>query len=345
MRKKIFAVIILLLFASTMFATGMNAKFGIELRGGYSMINPAVLNTNLENVFLLGFGIPALVGSTDVTGSKLDAMALGSGSLQYFVTPNVALSLRSDFLYTESHDVIQLSGVDLIDSHVAFNVGYIGVGGRYYIGIDGVKGFFPYIGADLGLLFHYGSFWEIWVNPAYPATNQYSLIDFKDSSFGGNIEVGAQYMFTDNIGVNVGAGYRLASFPVKVSGTSVGAFANPGFSVTEVNLSGLYLSAGLDFCFGGSATAATGRAAVSKGTGAGAKYEQYGDYYYKAKNYAYALKYYGGAVKLERGNAGLYKKIGMCYYYTKDMAKAKLYFNYYLKLNPNDAAMKKWLGM
>lgn len=345
MYKKLLAVFILFLFASTSFAAGMNAKLGIELRGGYSMINPAVLNSNLQNVFDLGFGVPnPTITGVDTSGSKLDAMSLGSGSIQYFVSPNFALSLRSDFIYTESHDVLQLNGVDLINSHVALNVGYLGLGGRYYIGIDGAKGFFPYLGADVGMFFHYGSFWEVWAGPSIPPPdNQYSLIDFKDSFFGANIEGGAQYMFTDNIGINVGIGYRLASFPVTVSGTVAGVMTNTGFNLTEVNLSGLYLSAGLDFCFGGSE--AGSKAAANVGTGAGAKYEQYGDYYVKAKNYQKALQYYGGAVKLDKSNPGIYKKIGMCYYYMKDMAKAKQYFAYYLKLNPNDAQMKKWLGM
>ena len=355
MLKKLLAVIILLLFASSMFAVGVNEKIGIELRGGYSMINPSVLNTNLQNAFLLGF--PDVFGSNpnlDVTGSKLDSLAMGNGSIQFFVTPNFALSLRTDFLYAENDDIIQINGTDIIDSHIAFNLGYIGLGGRYYIGIDGAKGFFPYIGADLGMFLHYDSFWEIWTEPNPPAgtntyfpvtaSNQYSLIDFKDSFFGGNIEAGAMYMFTDNVGVSVGLGYRIASFPVKITGTSTGVFSNQLFSsLTTVDLSGLYFSGGMNFGFGGSASG--GGAAASKGTGAGAKYEAAGDQFFKTKDYTKALAYYGGAVKLDKMNSVLYKKIGLCYYYMKDMAKAKMYLGYYLKMNPDDAQIKKWLGM
>lgn len=355
MLKRLFVVIISLLFASASFAEGVNAKFGIELRGGYSMINPSVLNTNLENVFLLGFPAELASSSADVTGSKLDAMSLGSGSLQFFINPNFALSLKTDFLYTENSDIIAVNDVEIIDSHVALNVGYIGIGGRYYIGIEGAKGFTPYIGADAGMFLHYGSFWETWVEPNAPDGvnnyfnvtdyNQYSLIDFTETFFGANIELGMQYMFNDTVGISAGAGYRIASFPVKVSGTAdPGIFQNAGFDITEVNLSGLYLSAGMNFNFGGDASKASGGTAA-KGTGAGAKYEAYGDYYFKAKNYKGALKYYGGAVKLDKGNSGLYKKIGLCYYYMKDMAKAKQYLGYYLKMNPNDTQIKKWLGM
>jgi len=360
MRKKLFAAIVLFLFAPVMFAVGMDGKFGIELRGGYAMINPAVLNTNLLGVFYLGYPNVYDVSSyssVDVSGSKLGAMALGDGSLQFFVTPNVALSLKSDFLSMESTDTVQSGGVDQVFSHIALNVLYIGVGGRYYIGIDGAKGFFPYIGADAGMFLHMDSFWETGVAPTStvpPYTNandpnMYSLIDFKDSFFGANIEVGAQYMFTKTVGVSLGLGYRIASSPVAVSGTTSGVFNKAGFNLTAIDLSGIYVSAGLNFCFGGSGLGASTGGAATEGaaasTGMAAKYEQAGDSFFTTNDYAKAIQYYGGALRLDKGNNGLYKKIGKCYYYMKDMVKAKQYLGYYLKLNPGDEETKKWMGM
>jgi|GEM_PF-1318567 len=358
MHKKLSVVVAFLLLISLSFAAGLNAEIMIELRGGMAMISPTNLNDTLTNAFSFGFGQNAQYGgfatmdnSSLVSGSTLSQMSLMSGNIQFFMNPTAALYLRTDFLYTESTDTVQIDGVDSVTSHIGLNVGYLGVGGRYYIGRKSGQGFFPYIGADIGMFFQYDSFWEMYPNADNVVTgsmvnvnNYYSDIDFKDSFFGGNIEAGALYMFNDSVGIGAGIGYRIAG-PVYVSpgaGTQAGVFGTPQFSnFTELNLSGLYLSAGLNFAFGGKATAAV----ASAGTGAGAKYEQYGDYYMKQKNFAYALKYYAGAVKLDPKNAGLYKKIGLTYYYMKDMAHAKQYLGYYLKLNPNDAQIKKWLGM
>ena len=359
MHKKLSALLMFLLMISFSFAAGLNAEIMIELRGGMAMISPTILNSNLTNAFSYAYGagtfanLPVMDTSV-AAGSTLSQMSLMSGNLQFFLNPSAALYLRTDFLYTESTDTIQVDGVDAFTSHIGLNVGYLGVGGRYYIGRKGGKGFFPYIGADLGMFFQYDSFWEIYGNtdtgsPALPylnASNYYSDIDFKDSFFGGNLEAGAVYMFSDNVGLGAGIGYRIAG-PVSVSpgaGTQAGVFATPQFSnFTKLDLSGIYLSAGLNFAFGGTPSGSS--AAASSGSGAGAKYEQYGDYYQKQKNYAYALKYYAGAAKLDPKNAGIYKKIGLTYYYLKDMAHAKQYLAYYLKLNPDDAQIKKWLGM
>jgi tetratricopeptide (TPR) repeat protein len=354
MSKKFFIVIAFIVLATSIFAApGINGKFGIELRGGYAMINPSDLNALYTASYSNGFfnGVSVLPGGTDVTGTKLSSMAMGSGNFQYFLNPNFALYFRTDFLYCENSDqlLFPTETDPRDDSHIAFNVGYYGVGGRYYIGMDGVKGFFPYVSADVGMFMEYDSFWEIWINPdqiTMPNTaDQYQAIDFKDSFFGANIEVGAVYLFSDTVGISVGAGYRVATASLKVSPTSE-AFTNILGSTTSVaaNLGGIYLSGGINMYFGGS-PAKAGAAAATGGTGAGAKYEQYGDYYMKQKNYAGALKYYGGAMKLDPKNAGIYKKIGMCYYYMKNMAAAKQYFTYYLRLNPDDAQMKQWLGV
>ena len=354
MHKKLSVIFVSMLLLSLSFTAVVNAEIMIELRGGTAMISPTVLNNNLTNAFALAFGQGATYGgyavmdSSQVSGSTLSQMSLMSGNIEYFLNPAAALYLRTDFLYTESTDTVTIDGVDAYTSHVALNVGYFGVGGRYYIGRTGGKGFFPYVGADLGMYFHYDSFWEMYANPdntvigsSVNANNYYSDIDFKDSFFGGNLEVGAVYMFNDSVGVGAGLGYRIAG-PVSVSpgaGSQAGVFATAPFStMTELNISGLYLSAGLNFAFGGKASAA---ASASAG---GSKYEQYGDYYQKKGNYAYALKYYAGALKADPKNAGLYKKVGFCYYYMKDMAHAKQYLMYYIKLNPDNAQIKKWLG-
>ena len=130
-----------------------------------------------------------------------------------------------------------------------------------------------------------------------------------------------------------------------VSGTAAGVFTKPGFNLTAVDLSGIYVSAGLNFCFGGSGSGAAAGDVAAASTGMAAKYEQAGDTFFTANNYAKAIQYYGGALRLDKTNMGLYKKIGKCYYYMKDMVKAKQYLGYYLKTNPNDAEVKSWMGM
>ncbi len=369
MYKKLFVVMACLLLATVSFAAGMNAKFGLELRGNALNVNATELTTAYQQSFYMGY--PSLLGGVtaqDLTCDSIAGFFAGAdASFQYFATPNFAIALRGAFTNVDVTTNITMEGLadDAFESHVGVDMAYIGVGGRYYIDIAGVKGFYPYIGADVGMFMLMNGFWEIYANPdvntkvagtpinniaGSPDRNDYAVVDFGKSFFGADIEAGAQYMFTDTVGMSLGVGYRLASAPFPTTTTGK-VFANIFDETTgvampkEVNLGGIYVSGGLNFNFGGTAGGAATGGAAAKGTGAGAKYEAYGDYYMKAKNYAGALKYYGGAMKLDPKNAGIYKKIGMCYYYMKDMNNAKKYFAYYLRLNPNDAAMKKWLGI
>lgn len=344
MRKKSYLIILftaILTFVMTSFST---AKIGLELRGSYALINPTVLNSVYQNALLLAYGTGTIYNKSsfdEYQGSALTDMGGGGGSFQYFATDNFALFLKVDYAFLENDDIYGTATVDVIDSHIAFNLLYMGVGGRYYFNSTG---FMPYASFDLGYFMFMNGFWELFTEEDQVLFNaQPGNIDYKDGFLGANIELGFQYMFTDTVGLGLGLGYRLASASTAaVVGT--GSLENVSPLVTELNFSGVYFTGGLNFVFGGGSSGAAGGTAA-KGTGAGAKYEAYGDYYFKAKNYKGALKYYGGAVKLDKGNSVLYKKIGLCYYYMKDMAKAKQYLGYYLKMNPNDTQIKKWLGM
>jgi outer membrane protein W len=359
MRKGFLLISLIFVMISSSYAAAPSG-FGVEIKGGSVMLSPATLNTNLKNslndVFLFPDPIKTTISDEAATVDGMYAdFELG---IKYFVSPNFALLLRSDYTQAEATTTLQIDGADSFESHFNMETMYLGVGGRYYFTTN--SGFAPYVGADIGMFLNINSFYQIWSDRTQPLVNSYlnaatggnsdvmtllesQVIDLKDGIFGAHIEAGTEYMFNNNVGLGVGIGYRIAG--AKPVGDFIDVKGNSGVAaLSDINYGGLYLNAGLTFYFGGK-PAPAGHAAAAKGTGAGAKYEAAGDTYFKAKNFAMALKYYGGAVKLDKGNAGLYKKIGLCYYYMKDMVKAKQYLGYYLKLNPNDIQIKKWLGM
>jgi hypothetical protein len=368
MFKRLTVLLAVVLIVSPVFAaSGINGKFGVELWGGGTLLNPsafstdynAALKTLLPNTDL---GTPGFVGMAPTGGIKLE----------YLVTPNVGIYLRSDFFFTQDElsivvpssgssytvpttgDVIAPDG-EVAYNHAAFSIGYFGLGAKYYIGLDQASKFFLSAGADAGMFLNYQSFWETeFFKDAADAngvnhSDRYTSTDFTSPFFGANIDLGAKYFITDNAAVDLNLGYRLASMSITYPSTfllagATDASGNPLLSAKSIDLSGVYFGAGLSFYFGGSPAVAT-RAAARTGaatTGALSKYEQYGDYYFKAKNYKYALSYYNSAIK-QAPNAGLYKKVGFTYYYLGDKARAAQYLKYYLRLTPSDTAVANWV--
>ncbi len=360
MFKRIVAVLVFALLSSALLAEGgMNGKFGIELRGGATLLNPSAFDEDYKNIVLTDTDFGTFNGfpNTDPGASGFIGMApTGSLLLEYLATPNVGIFFRTDFLTTEDDVTFtDLNDEELFYNHAAFNIGYFGLGGRYYIPAS--EKFFISIGADAGMFMNYQSFWEVNYlhNEETPsAEERYAVVDFTNMFFGANIEAGAKFMVSDIVGLGANVGYRIASMPIAYPEgdtldypfDNVDGSGEKIFKATAIDLSGVYFGAGLSFYFGGtegaaSTTSATGTKSTAV-TGASSKYEKWGDYYYKQKNYKGALKYYGGAVK-QAPNAGLYKKIGMCYYYMGDKARAAQYLKYYIRQNPSDTQIQNWL--
>jgi hypothetical protein len=329
---------------SPVFASGINGKFGVELWGGGTLTNPSAFGTDYNEFSKL------LFPNTEPGTPSFDGLApIGGISIEYMATPNLAIYLRSDMLFTQDEvSYTDTDGNEVFYNHAAFSIGYFGLGGKYYIGLDQTNKFFLSLGADIGMFLNYQSFWETDIpantvqNPT--SSDMYNSVDFTNMFFGANLNVGAKYFLTDNAAIGINLGYRLANmsitYPEKYASAVNPATGDKLFSTTSIDLSGVYFGAGLSFYFGGSPAGASG-AAAAPASGALSKYEQYGDYYFKAKNYKYALSYYSSAVK-QAPNTGLYKKIGFTYYYLGDKARAAQYLKYYIRLNPSDTAVANW---
>lgn len=345
MFKRIFAVLVFALLSSALLAEGgMNGKFGIELRGGATLLNPSAFDEDYKYI------ATTMYPNTDPGASTFIGLApTGSLLLEYLATPNVGIFFKTDFMFTQDEvSYTDLNDEEVFYNHAAFSIGYFGLGGKYYIPAS--EKFFISLGADAGMFMNYQSFWEINFYHDTPLEQYYS-VDFNNMFFGANIEAGAKFMVSDMVGLGANVGYRIASMPITYPDeppfNATDADGEKIFKATAIDLSGVYFGAGLSFYFGGtegaaSTTAATGTKSTAV-TGASSKYEKWGDYYYKRKNYKGALKYYGGAVK-QAPNAGLYKKIGMCYYYMGDKARAAQYLKYYIRQNPSDTQIQNWLN-
>ncbi len=350
MNKKILILISFILFFINSYAEPINAKFGIGIKGAYTLIDPVDFNDDFSNVIYYGYKNTATNPATlkTLTGSLLSAMGEGSIDVKYFLIDNFAIYLRSDYLITEYDDILTLDQKDVLESHIVLNTMYFGLGVRYYLGFEGIK-LFPYISLDGGAFMHMQSYWEISAtsNSAFTVTNQtkYQVVDFTDMGFGGNAEIGLEFLFTDTIGIGIGAGYRYADLPFSYPQTGIfknkDSNGNPVFNALSIDLSGLYFGGGLALYFGVIDKSKTSQTTQVK-TGTPQQYEKYGDYYLSKKNYNFALRYYVAAEK-QNPSAELYKKIGLCYYYLKNKPKAIQYFDKYLELNPTDTKTKNWV--
>ncbi len=350
-------------FMFSMSLSALNAKGGITVRGGSTMLSPSSFNDD----YTTGYGLvyPELWASAAANGLDLTSDPLEgffpqiNVEAKFFPMENLGILLRGDFTTAEASTTLSMDGEEVFDNHVAFEFMYAGIGARYYIPIPGVKGFHPYVGADGGAFFHLNSFWQVWADAENTVIQDYlgpmpeegdnypysQTADFTDMFFGGNVEAGIEYLFDGTIGLNVGAGYRIASSPINVEFRNTATGNTLTMSSDSANLGGLYALAGVSFYFGGekAAAGAAETEAAAQQPDKAAKYEKYGNYYYKKKNFKYAVRYFTAAAKLAP-SAALYKKIGFCYYYMKQKEKAMYYLNKYLEMNPNDTRIRNWLG-
>jgi len=345
----IFTLLFLSLF-SFLNSASLNAKFGIGLKGAYSIVNPADFNDDFSNVIYYGFKNTASDPSKLKTaiGSKIEAMGQGSLDIKYFIIDNLAILLRSDYLITEYDDVLTVDNKNVLESYIKLNILYLGLGARYYLGFEGIK-LYPYLSLDGGVLMNLNSYWEVTAktNSLFTVTDatKYQAVDFTEMGFGGNAELGLEFLFTDTIGVGAGAGYRYANIPFTYPATGIfknkDSKGNPIFNATSLDLSGIYFGGGIALYFGGKEPEKA-KPAQQIQTGTPQQYEKYGDYYFAKKNYTYALRYYVAAEK-QSPSANLYKKIGFTYYYLNNKPKAIEYIDKYLQQNPGDTQTKNWV--
>ncbi len=345
-RKLVLSAAMILLSASLSFA-----KITLELRGAYTLLNPADFNTDYTAALTnpLTFAMPE--------GAALpafDSAFQGGASVRVFLGDSFAIFPKFDFIYMEKRDTVQLDNQDAFESHLAVTTAYFGLGAAFSIEV--MKGFSLSIGADGGMFMHLNSFWQIFADAGYiggiayvspftksqAAAYPLSTVDFVDTFFGGNAELGLHFTLAQGLELNAFGGYRIASSPFVYPDTyAAAAFAIPGaFKATSIDLSGPYFGAGISFVFGDDSKPEQ-PAQQQKSAAAVSQYETYGDHFYKKKDYASALKYYLAAEK-QGSSAGLVKKIGFCYYYTKNIPKALEYLEKYLKLNPDDTQIIRW---
>ncbi|MCX8092919.1 MAG: tetratricopeptide repeat protein [Candidatus Goldbacteria bacterium] len=347
MSRKSFLFFILFLF---IFSLTLNAKIGIELRGGAGLFNPTEFNTDFTNVFVNSPSYSALPDDKAKT-DDINSMLLDAGALiKVFLTDSISLNLKTSLLANDTDNIITIDDIDCLYSHAVFTVGYFGLGASYNYEIS--KSFIIGLNASGGLFVNFSSFWEVGafddpgaiskLNSLGIPTSQ-SVLDITDMFFGGDIEVNMQYLFVEGAGISLFGGYRIAPYSLTYPDTGLFAQQVAGEKIMKaqsIDFSGPYFGGGFVFYIGAESKPA--ETVAKKAPGEISKYEKYGDYYFKQKNYEYAAKYYTAALKLSP-NAGLYKKLGLCSYYMKDKAKTIEYMKKYIELNPDDAQIKAWM--
>jgi tetratricopeptide (TPR) repeat protein len=354
MKKALIALLFVLCHSIS--GAAINPKFGLELKGGYGLISPADFNADYTGVFKNGFSIP-----DTIVGTELSDSFYGSLHLDWFLSGNFALFFRSDYIYLENSDKLVPDGTEteVIDSHVTVSAAYFGLGGKAFATLSDY--FVPYVSVDAGLFAHFGTFWEVWADPANTAgvtvdsLNQYSIVDITDPFFGAHAELGFNILF-GSWGFNAGGGYRYA--PAVLTYPELGIFAQTEpdgtktFKASTLDLSGIYFGGGLTFFFGMEPQAAASKPGAQKqaeetkspGDLLAEKYEKYGDTFYDKGNYDYASRYYMGAVKASTNvDPLIYKKIGFTYLKLKNKKKALYYIELYVKYTPSDTKMAEWL--
>lgn len=339
----------LLLIFIFLISFSLNAKIGVELRTGAGIFSPTEFNNDFSNVFV---NSPSYSGLPDDKSklSEINQMLLDAGALiKIFLTDSISINLKSTLLASDTDNIITIDDIDCIYSHAVFTIGYFGLGASYNYEIT--KNFIVGLNASGGLFINFSSFWEIGAfddpgaiakltSLGIPVSQ--SILDITDMFFGGDIEIGLQYLFVENAGISLFCGYRIANYALTYPALGVFAEESAGEKIMKaqsIDFSGPYFGGGLVFYIG-----AESKPAITAQTKTGeiSKYEKYGDSYFKQKNYEYAAKYYSAALKTSP-NPGLYKKLGLCSYYLKDKVKTIEYMKKYIELNPDDVQIKAWV--
>jgi len=335
MKKFLVPIFVLILIPHIFADSGINSRLSIEFRADYGKVSLSNFNENYSNVFNYGFT------NMNATGSEINTIPYSGADIKYFLTQSLAIYLKADYLNYENSDIVKdpVTGSEIADSHVVFNLLYTGLGARYYFGSGRI---FPYLSIDAGVFTHMDSFWEVMTDTSFteyvPPGDSYQYINFSGSFFGANAEIGLEWKLFDFMGIEIGGGYRYGAD--KVSYVPQGIFTSPLFNLTTLDFSGLYGTGALVLYFGSAAE--SGAQAAAGDTGLGKKYEQWADYYSGQKNYQKALQYYLYAFKLTNDTA-ICKKIAVAYYYAGDKQNAITYLEKYTQQNQSDDKMKKWL--
>lgn len=340
-------IAILIAIFVIVFSFSLNAKIGIELRAGAGIFSPAEFNTDFSNVFV---NSPSYIAMPDDKSklAEVNSMLLDAGALiKVFLTDNISINLKTSLLANDTDNIVTIDDIDCLYSHVVFTIGYFGLGASYNYEVT--KNFIVGLNASGGLFVNFSSFWEVGAFDDPGAITKLtslgiplsqSILDITDMFFGGDIEVGLQYLFVENAGISLFGGYRIANYALTYPDAGIFAEEIAGEKIMKaqsIDFSGPYFGGGLVFYIGEKA-----KPAAEAKPGEISKYEKYGDAYFKQKNYENAAKYYSAALKTSP-NPGLYKKLGLCSYYLKNKAKTIEYMQKYIELNPDDAQIKAWI--
>jgi len=239
----------------------------------------------------------------------------------------------------ENKDILhdELLNEDTIESNLLLNALYIGIGPKYYMGLDFMKNVFPYINVDAGFIILMGSSWEVKAKPGtvyYSDAYKEQITSIEGSGFSASIEIGTEVILY-GIGINIGGGYRYAN--LEVVPEKNGVFKIKQLNFDTMNLSGAYVNGGFAFYFGNQSNSIE-----TKYTKIISNEEKYGDYYYAKKDYIKALYYYNDAVK-KGATRAIYKKIGLSYYGLGQKQEAKDALDKYLQDNPEDYEIRNWI--
>lgn len=346
MHKKISILIVIFVIV---FSFSLNAKIAIELRAGAGIFSPTEFNTDFSNVFV---NSPSYIALPDDKSklSEINSMLLDAGALiKVFLTDNISINLKTSLLANNTDNIVTIDDIDCLYSHVVFTIGYFGLGASYNYEVT--RNFIVGLNASGGLFINFSSFWEVGAFDDPGAITKLTSMniplsqnnfEITDMFFGGDIEVGLQYLFVKNAGISLFGGYRIANYALSYPIAGIFAEENAGEKIMKANsidFSGPYFGGGFIFYVGGReakpTSAETNPVKISK-------YEKYGDAYFKQKNYKNAAKYYSAALKTSP-NPGLYKKLGLCSYYLKDKAKTIEYMQKYIELKPDDVQIKGWM--
>lgn len=328
-------IFILLIEYNVVAQSIINANFGFDLKIGFNSTNLSNFGTSYANIYKYGFGV-------NKNATAIDAIFIKGANIKFFIMQNFAINLKADLITLENKDILHDESLDkdTIESNLFLNILNIGIGPKYYFGIDGIKGLFLFIGADAGMIMQIGSKWEV---KAQPGTSYYTeafkeqTTNIEGTGFCASAEAGAEWIFL-GIGLTISGGYRYGT--MEIAPDKVGVFKTALLKYDSMNISGPFVNGGIVFYFGNQQGA--GESKIENYVSQISAEEKYGDYYYAKKDYTKALYYYNEALK-KGGTNLLNKKIGLTYYGLNNKLAAKEYFEKYLQINPDDTQVRTWV--
>jgi tetratricopeptide (TPR) repeat protein len=363
MKKLIVVIFCAAIFTINLFATPLIPinKPAAELYGGGAYMLMTKYNEDIADA---AAGLAALSFTSDLyeTNLGLDISIISLGIMENVGQIGmIAPYLKAEFILAGDSDseVYYPGGKTYALYEIDLSTAYIGLGLRKYFADKWeINALLPFAAIDLGTGFSYSAKYSITYYDTAGKESGYSNIPLSGVYFGTCLEGGANYWFSEAIGVSGVLGFRYMN--AGLAGTATGSgdgAAIDGEEITkEVDYTGFYAGIGVTFSFMPYVQAA-GEAAMDDPLagmemampeqelqGAETFEELYalGSKAYSAKDYRSAAGYLKKAAALKE-NADVYKKLGYSNYYLKNKAEAKEAFKIYLKLNPSDKKMKAWL--